>query len=169
MWSGNDGGEVFTAENGQAVTELFQAIDECNNLLREVGDFHADMKARTATGKAQEIRSCMPSEEEISMVRERWLNYSTNVKAVNTSFTETISKLLSAEGIQTTDDSNDDHHNPSEAVPPASNSNQANAVDERNLITGMKAPDPSLAKPRVSFWRSLIQCICSCLTLKCFR
>jgi hypothetical protein len=42
MHSDNDSKEVFTAESGQAVTELFQAIDECNNLLLQAGDYHVD-------------------------------------------------------------------------------------------------------------------------------
>jgi hypothetical protein len=167
--SDNDSKEVFTAENGQAVTELFQAIDECNNLLRQVGDYHVDMRAQTADGKEQEIRSCMPSEEEITMVRERWANYSTNVKAVNDSFDDIIGKLLSAEGIKRADDSNNNYHSSGEAVPPTSMSSPAGQVDGRNLITGAEVSGPSLIQPKPSFWRSFIQFIYSCLTLKCFR
>lgn len=161
------GNTIFTAENSQVVTELLRAVDECGTLLRQSGAYYREIERQTEDEES--IKSNQPSDEEIKMMLERWTAFSTSVEGLQDGFGAVLNKMLRGGDLKRADSSYDNTQTSGNAATTGA-PKQTDPPNGRKAILDSSTPGstPSTSDSKASLWRSLLQRLFSCLSLKYF-
>jgi hypothetical protein len=143
------------------VTELLEAVNERIALLHRTTGYFTEIESQTSNEKKGEIKSNIHSDEEITMIRDRWI-FSMHVEAVDNSVPAIRQKLFLGKKIRRADGS--DGAGPS--VTDLSNPRDTQR-GQRLILEGEKTHS-SLTAPVVSFWKSFMQSTYTYLTMKFF-
>ncbi|KAF9442304.1 hypothetical protein P691DRAFT_779465 [Macrolepiota fuliginosa MF-IS2] len=154
---------ILDPENAQVVTDLLATVDECDGLLRQVAKYYRDL-GQQLQQDVESAKANPPTEEEIEMVRERWIEFVKGLEVLSSDFGQIRSWMRRKPQVERVDGSNP----PS---PPTATAVPANQPTPSNAPAGAKAiTDASFPPTRTkrSFLRSLPRRLLSCLRIKHF-
>ncbi|KAF9444586.1 hypothetical protein P691DRAFT_778157 [Macrolepiota fuliginosa MF-IS2] len=154
---------ILTPENTQVVTDLLAAVDESNELIRQIAEYYKDL-GQQLENDVESAKSNPPTEEEVEMVRERWIGFLNGLDDISSGFGELREWIRKKPQVERVDDTNP----PSPPTATATSTDQpppASAPAGTKAITDASSPP---ARTKRSFLRSLPRRLFSCLRIKNF-